>query len=733
MTPASKPVCRILLISILGILNITSFAVAQDGETKTDYNTIYRFPFSLSAEYQFVSPMAITGTDYQGDFSIVDFSFLGRYSIPSIPVLQPQARLGFYLNRAQYNAADPDLDNFDYTRLYGTIGLAYMTKLNKQFELGADFETGFGYSIYPNIDQTTGESHGAWDFQASIGGTAAFNPSYNMTIQLHPTFRYNYSISPLERFNGFTLGIGIKLGYRFGTDPDDPRAEIRSLQFDNIKVEDMFAAMQSYYVDNPVGVVTLTNTEKYPITDVTVTFNQAGFMDIATPSPVVGDIGPGESVVVPIYAIFNKEVFSMAGVTPLTGEITAEYSLRSRSATQSAPVSYDLYDKNSLTWDDDRKVAAFMTGGDSALSNYTSFLRQTCKDVVNPGYDESIQTAMQVYYGLTEIGCLYQRDPTLSYEDAKGDTLVIDSVNLPRDTLVKLSGDCDDLTVLFNSMMESTGIATAFVTVPGHIYSMFATGVAAKDYRLIHPDKNMSINIDGELWIPVEITFIGEDDFQSAWRAGAEEFARFVDVDDALGLYFTQEAQQVYRPVGYEERDLGLQYGDTTKISRDFRSSLNSIEKLVLDDYEQSARANGNKGSWNTYGIVSARFEAFDRAEMAFNNALSLDRNYISSKINLANVYYLREEYQNALRLFHDAEQRFQDMGRTTSASYSRLLLNISKTYHEIENYDLAAFYSDKLAEVNPGLADRYAYLADSAGARAADVSSAGDILFIEE
>jgi len=706
---------------------------AQNTEIKTDYNSVYRFPFSLGVEYQFVSPMTMLGTDYQGDFSLVDLSVLARYPIPKIPVLQPQARLGFFLNKAQYSAADSTLERFNYTKFYLTLGLAYMHKLSKQFELGADFETGVGYSIFPNIDQVTGDSHGAFDLQASLGGTAAFNPSYSMSLQLRPSLRYNYSLSPLERFNGFTFGIGLKVDYRFGTDPDDPRAEIRSLQFDDIRIEDMFAAMQSYYVNNSIGEVTLTNTEKYPLTDVSVTFNQSGFMDVATPSPEIADIPPGESVKVPLYAIFNKDIFSMQGVTPLTGEITATYTLRSRTAIQAVPTSYDLYDKNSLTWDDNRKVAAFMTVGDSALGNYTSFLRQTCKDVVNPGYNQEVQTAMQVYYGLTEIGTLYQRDPTVSYDDAQGDTKVIDSVNLPRDTLVKLSGDCDDLTVLFNSMMESTGIATAFVTVPGHIYSMFATGVPAKDYKLIHPDKVMSINIDGELWIPVEITFIGEKDFQTAWRSGAEEFVRFVDDEGKLGLYFTREAQQTYRPVGFEEKDLGLQYGDRTKILRDFRTSLGSIESLVLDEYEQLARDKGNKGSWNTYGIVAARFEAYDRAEMAFNNALAMDRNYVSSKINLANVYFLREEYQNSLRLFHDAEDWFKETSRTASASYSRLLLNISKTYFEIENFDLATFYSNQLAEINPVLADRYAYLADTGGGRAADVSTAGDILFIEE
>jgi len=728
-----KPLGLHLIASLLLLLQCLVPVFSQSSNEALNYNEVYRFPLSVGAEVQFISPFTLLGTDYKGNFTILDISALARFPLPSLSVLQPTARLGFNITKAEPDATYPDLDKFNNTRLYLTGGLGYLHKFNKKFEAGADIETGIGYSFFPKLDAATGDSHGAWNFQAALGGRLVFNPSFNFSLNFHPTIRYYHSFSPLVRFNGFSLGIGITVDYRIGTDPDDPKAEIRSIDFSNPRVEDMFAAMQSYYIDNSFGEVTLTNTEKYPLKNLKVSFFQPGYMNIATKVAEIDELAPGASQTVQLTAAFDKTIFNLVGVTPLTGEITVGYTLRTRNAAQSEPVSYDLYDKNSLTWDDDRKVAAFMTSGDSALGNYVSYLKGSCKDVMNPGYNEEIQTAMQVYFGLTEIGCLYQRDPTVSYEDAQGDTLVIDSVNLPRDTLVKLSGDCDDLTVLFNSMMESAGIATAFVTVPGHIYSMFATGVPAKDYKLIHPDKTMSINIDGELWIPVEITFIGEDDFKTAWRSGSEEFTRFVDVEGALGLYFTREAQQIYRPVGFEEKDLGLQYGDRTQIVRDFRSALGSIESLVLDEYERTARDKGNKGSWNSYGIVSARFQAYDRAERAFNNALALDRNYVSSKINLANVYYLREEYQNSLRLFHDAEEWFKDNGRTGSASYSRLLLNISKTYYEIENYDMAAYYSDLLSEINPALADRFAYLADSAGGRAADISAAGDIMFIEE
>ena len=723
--PASRIAAAALLILIVAVS-----AAAQEEPVRINYNTTYAFPFSLGVAYQFLSPIAQFGTDYQGDFSLTDISLQGALPIRSIPQLQPLSRFGVTIYKANYNAADPTLDQFDHTTLYLTVGLAYMHKFTKAIELGADFDVGFGYSIYPKL---AGSTHGAWDFMTSLGGSFAFNPSYNFSLGVRPNIRYIRSFSPLERFNGFTFGLGISATYRFGVDPDAPQAKIKSIKFSEPHVDDLFAAMQSYYVDNPIGSVSLTNTEKYPLTELTVTFYQAGYMDIATTVETIDELGPGETREIDLYATFNKEVFSMVGVTPLTGEIAVDYVLRTRGARQSVAVDYDLYDKNSMTWDDDMKVAAFMTHEDSALSNYVGRLRQWCKDAENPGYNESVQTAMQVYFGLTEIGCLYQRDPTLSFEDAQVDAQVVDSVNIPRDTLAQQTGDCDDLTVLFNSLLESAGIETGFVTVPGHIYSIFDTGTPAKDYRLIHPDKSMTVNIEGRLWVPVEITFIGADDFLSAWRAGAEEFARYVDDGNKLGLYFTRKAQETYRPVGFEERDLGLQYGDRSKVLTDFRTELTRINDLILDEYERMAKENGNKGSWNTYGIVSARLRNYDRAEKALNTALALDRNYISPKVNLANIYYLREEYQNALRLYHDAERQLEEAGRTSSKSYARLLLNISKTYHEMENYAMAARYSAELARINPELADRYAYLADSAGGRAADLSAARDVLFVEE
>ena len=241
--------------------------------------------------------------------------------------------------------------------------------------------------------------------------------------------------------------------------------------------------MQSYYAKNPVGKVSITNTEKHPIEDVNIFFYQAGYMDSPTPAGIIESIGSMETVTVPLLASFNREVFSVEGITPLTGEIIATYTSSGKPSEQRQPVSYDLYDKTSMTWDDDSKIAAFITPADSALRNYTSFIRQACKDSTVNLYNNQLQFSIQLFHALSELGIIYQVDPTLPFTEVQGNSMVVDSISLPRNTLKRITGDCDDLTVLFCSLLETVGIETGFITVPGHIYAVFNTKEKASAYK----------------------------------------------------------------------------------------------------------------------------------------------------------------------------------------------------------------------------------------------------------
>jgi len=96
---------RFSLLPILLLLVFSLPAYSQSRDKQIDYNQTYRYPLSVGFEAQFVSPFALFGTDYQGNFTAIDLSAVGRLPLPSLPILQPMARMGFAVTRAEYDAA----------------------------------------------------------------------------------------------------------------------------------------------------------------------------------------------------------------------------------------------------------------------------------------------------------------------------------------------------------------------------------------------------------------------------------------------------------------------------------------------------------------------------------------------------------------------------------------------------------------------------------------------------
>ena len=705
------------------LLSCAGLAFPQED---VDLNQYYRFPFSLGVAYQNLSPFGDYGTDFNSYF---DLSAVFKLPIPRIPVLQPLVQTGMI----RFVAPERDgQEKWNHTHWYFTPGIAYANRFSKNFEIGIELAGGVSEAVFPNLDPS--EPRGSLNLLAAAGVKISLDPSYNMNIDISPGIKYFHSLSPLERFNGLVYSIGFSASYRFGDDPDAPQAIIRSIKISDLRFPPLFAAMQSYYSRNPFGTVTVTNIEKYPIFDVGISFFQAGFMDTPTKLASVPRLEAGESRVIDISASFSEEIFTTVGIVPLTGEIVAEYSARNRAAKQSFPVSYDLYDKTALTWDDDQKVGAFITSADSALRNYTSFVRQAAKDYVLDSFSEPLQVAMQLFYGLKEIGCIYQIDPTSPFTQVQENPMLVDSISLPRNTLKNLTGDCDDLTVLYCALLETVGIETAYITIPGHIYAAFNTKVPSRSFQKVHPDKNMTMNINGELWAPVEITMIGTHDFLSAWRKGIEQFMALESSPEQRVITFTAQAQDVYRPVGLRETDLGLQYGNQKRIVASFKDSMDRLIDQILDSYTRLARESNSKEGYNRLGIVCARYRRYAQGQKAFNTSLSLDRNYLSPRINLGNVYYMKQEYKNALRVYHEAEQTLDAVGQSGSSLYLAVLLNISRAYYELENFDKASEYFQKVAERDPTLVEQYAYLNSAKeGERAADVSSSATIIFAGE
>lgn len=700
---------------------------AGDARGELDYNRYYRYPAGLAAEYQMLSPFA----DYGGSFRVDELSGQLRLPLPGTPTVQPTLQGGMLT----FDSRDPAApEKWDHYHLYGMAGITYANRFAREFEMGAELLGGVSQSFFSNLFPESG-TVGEINVLAQAGGRISLSPSYSMSIEIHPSLKYLYSLGALDNFNGPMFGIGFAFQFRFGRDPDSAAGLIRSLRFEHAEVDDLFAAMQSYYTEAAVGSVTLTNTESHPVKDIRVSFFQKGYMDSPTPAGSFDTLRPGEQLTVDLPASFNSEVFKTEGVTPLTGEIVVEYISQGRPAEQRQSVSYDLYDKTALTWSDDRKVAAFITPADSALRNYASFLRQATRDDRVGNYNQQVQTAMQIYAGLEELGMMYQVDPSSPFTRVQENTLLVDSVSLPRETLSRITGDCDDLTVLFNSLLESLGVETGFITLPGHIYTVVNTGVAAREYSQLHPRREMTIALDGELWVPVEITMIGRENFMRAWQVGVEEWRKYENQPGKRGFYRTARAQEVYRPVGLREKDLGLQYGSREDIGGEFRAELAAVAEEAVSELRRQAEQQRRPELFNRLGVLYARFGQYEKATSAFQSALTIKSGYFSARVNMAGVQYLRDAYRDAFEEYRAALGILQQKGLDGSLTAMKILVNLSKTSYRLEAYAQAQEYLNRASKIDGSVAERYAYIAggdDSSGRASSAGGSAEEILFVD-
>jgi tetratricopeptide (TPR) repeat protein len=494
--------------------------------------------------------------------------------------------------------------------------------------------------------------------------------------------------------------------------------------------------MQNWYSKNSLATMRIENTERFPLENIEVTFFQKGFMDSPTICAKIPSLEPGARAEVGILAAFNQEVFRNEGVIPLSGEIVVTYRGKGRVGEQKTAVSYDLLDKSAIVWDDDRKEAAFITPADSALRNYASYIRQICKDKAIPGYSDSVQFACEVFHALGELGILYQVDPTQPFATVKGKAEVIDSVSLPRDTLRRITGDCDDLTALYASMLESAGIPTAFITVPGHIYAAFDTKAAPKAFGDLNADREMSLVVGDRLWVPVEITMIGKASFVEAWRKAIEEWN--AAPPDERRFYETAKAQEIYRPVGLREADLGLQYGRKDPVVANAIRDLNLLIDGITACALAKAKSSDLKEDWNRAGIALARFGRYDQATTAFKQASRLDLSYAGPRINLANIFFLQKSYDKALSEYRSLEG--VPTLKKDDHSLALLRLNISKCYYAIGNAEKAANYLKLASSLEPSLGEQFSYLAaqavgsgEASSARAAEaVDESREIAFVE-
>jgi hypothetical protein len=475
------------------------------------------------------------------------------------------------------------------------------------------------------------------------------------------------------------------------------------------KLNDIYPVFYKYYDDNPAGYIKIKNNAPTSVYNIKISFFIKQYMDTPKVFFTVEELESGKTLEIPVYALFSDRILEITESTKVPVELAFEFKQLEEMYGDKKTETVRILDRNAMTWDDDRKAAAFITAKDPAVLNFAKNTAGIARNIRNKAASINLQTAIIIHEALTISGLNYIIDPQTPYLDKSKSTGKIDYLQFPRQTLEYKAGDCDDLSILYCALLESVGIETAFITVPGHIYAAFALELNPAEAGGFFRNPDNLIYIHNKVWIPVEIT--ERKDFLSAWDKGAAQWRENYKTGKA-SFYRIHDAWLNYEPVAYPEKASALQPADPSAaaaalkkqleliISREMNPQLEKIEKELAARPEDPVLK-------NKYALCFARYGYYDKAKTVLEDIVK-EYNYIPALINYANILYLNKD--------NTAASAFYEKVKKLEPDNEKALLGLAKLYYEAGNAKQLKVNYEALKNKNQKLALQYSYMEGKTG-----------------
>ena len=174
--------------------------------------------------------------------------------------------------------------------------------------------------------------------------------------------------------------------------------------------------------------------------------------------------------------------------------------------------------------------------------------------------------AIAFYQAMSLYGLSYIIDPTTPYKEFSKNETAVDFLQFPRQTFQYKAGDCDDLTILYSALLESIGIETAFITIPGHIFMAFSLNMVPEEARKAFYRDDDLIYLEESSWVPVEVTELSGG-FLNAWKTGAREWREGVSKNQQGFFLFWSGSGPCTLPPGRRDRAIQQEKACNTNLN----------------------------------------------------------------------------------------------------------------------------------------------------------------------
>jgi hypothetical protein len=407
------------------------------------------------------------------------------------------------------------------------------------------FEAGMGpfftWRIIDRVSVRAGADAGVYQYSYNGGGAARprFGGAVSGAFHITPSLAvfaeggynwYSFSQKPINAIRA-SVGISLNLGELLFSPA--------RLHGEKTEQRRVFPVSYSWYEKNEVAMVKITNNEPNAIRDIQLSFFLERYMNEPAQFANLENLAAGASAEFPVTALFNESMLELLENVEANARVLAEYRSLGIRRRAEFPAPMTVFHRNAMSWDDDRRAASFVSARDPAAVYFAKYVESAVRNTP-ANAPRSVLLAAAMFEALRAYGINYVVDPASSYIELSENASALDDLNYPYQTLLYRGGDCDDLSILFCSLLEVVGVETAFITIPGHIYAAVEAGGASW-----LAGSASVIELEGKRWLPVEIT-VPSEGFNRAWNIGARQWR---SAGTEARLYPTRESWLLYQPV----------------------------------------------------------------------------------------------------------------------------------------------------------------------------------------
>ena len=473
------------------------------------------------------------------------------------------------------------------------------------------------------------------------------------------------------------------------------------IEISTVSVESIFPSNYKGYFGKEIGKAVIINNLDVPFRNVKFSFRLKNFMDAATEISIEL-LKPKESREVAFTANLNNAILGVTEDTPVQAEFTVTYYAKGDQQKVSLAAPIKVYSRNAITWEDPQRIANYVTQGDPQIKNLKAaiFHKMSAGPPEVAYLNENLTTALRVWASLGALGIRFLPSPNNPFEKISEDpSFPVDYTQLPRETLHRRSGECDDLVTLIASTLEASGVKSALLDFPGHLALMIDTG--SNDTIEIGLPAERLIEHEGTLWVPLEATMLGKP-FQDASRKALFAY-REMSKDGRASIIDLRKSWAKYEPVTLPDSEKALPTIERPLVKKAFEKSTAHYLRRRYDFKKEKLKKSMSEDTdstefLNRLGILeSQRGHAAD-ARKGFEKALKIEADDPAALNNLGSVAFLEGKYEEALGFYEKAAER--------DTEDARVLMNLMRTALKMDKREKAVEYSKRAVAIDSTLAE---------------------------